>query len=67
MSTFFYYSVLNSLEYNDESPEFFLPADSEQKINERAESVVRPGAQTAKWLRPFFTTKSLPLGVNFVP
>jgi hypothetical protein len=36
-----YDSALNNLEYG-EAPEYFLPASVEQKIRERAESVVRP-------------------------
>ena len=37
-------SALNNLEYG-EAPEYFLPASVEQKIRERAESVVRPGTE----------------------
>jgi hypothetical protein len=39
---FLNFSAMNNMEYG-EAPEYFLPASLEQKIKERAESVVRPG------------------------
>jgi len=46
-----YNNALNALEYG-ESPEYFLPPESEQKIDERAESVVRPVVGKPLFERP---------------
>ena len=56
LSTF---SALNNLEYG-EAQEFFLPSDPEQKIRERAESVVRPGT----YMYRKGTSLGSPLGLN---